>query len=221
MSRRILIGIAGGSGSGKTLVARNIVRDLGSDRVVIIDQDSYYKNLEDIPARDREARNFDHPDAFDNELLKRHIRELLEGRAVEQPIYDYSEHRRLNESRRIGDHLVVVLEGILIYVDPELRALMDIKLFVDADPDVRFIRRMRRDLVERGRSVDSIVRQYEESVRPMHQQFVDPAKRHADLIIPEGGHNKVAIDLVRTKISELLRERGGAPLPAVEGARTG
>jgi len=214
MARRILIGIAGGSGSGKTLVARTIVRELGSDRVVVIDQDSYYKNLEDIPARDREARNFDHPDAFDNELLKRHIRELLEGRSVEQPIYDYSEHRRLNESRRIGDHLVVVLEGILIFVDPELRALMDIKLFVDADADVRFIRRLRRDLMERGRSVDSIIRQYEESVRPMYLQFVDPAKRHADLIVPEGGHNKVAIDLVKSKIRELLRERGVEPVPA-------
>lgn len=219
MSRRILIGIAGGSGSGKTLVARNIVRELGSDRVVIIDQDSYYRNLEDIPARDREARNFDHPDAFDNELLKRHIAELLQGRPVQQPIYDYSEHRRLAESRRIGDHLVVVLEGILIFVDPELRAMMDIKLFVDADADVRFIRRLRRDLVERGRSVDSIIRQYEDSVRPMHMQFVEPTKRHADLIIPEGGHNRVAIDLVRTKISELLRERGDSPLPAAEGVR--
>jgi len=219
MSRRILIGIAGGSGSGKTLVARNIVRELGSDRVVIIDQDSYYKNLEDIPHRDREVRNFDHPDAFDTELLKRHIRDLLEGRAIEQPIYDYSEHRRLNESRHIGDHVVVVLEGILIFVDPELRALMDIKLFVDADADVRFIRRLRRDLVERGRSVDSIIRQYEESVRPMHLQFVEPTKRHADLIIPEGGHNRVAIDLVKTKISELLRERGVMPLPAGEGVR--
>ena len=219
MSRRILIGIAGGSGSGKTLVARNIVRELGSDRVVIIDQDSYYKNLEDIPARDREARNFDHPDAFDNELLKRHIAQLLQGHAVEQPIYDYREHRRLAESRTIGDHVVVVLEGILIFVDPELRGMMDIKLFVDADPDVRFIRRLRRDLVERGRSVDSIIRQYEESVRPMHMQFVEPTKRYADLIIPEGGHNRVAIDLVRTKIAELLRQRGESPIPAGEGVR--
>ena len=207
MSRRILIGIAGGSGSGKTLVARNIFRDLGSDRVVIIDQDSYYKNLEDIPARDREARNFDHPDAFDNELLKRHIRELLEGRAVEQPIYDYSEHRRLDESRRIGDHLVVVLEGILIFVDPELRALMDIKLFVDADADVRFIRRLRRDLVERGRSVDSIIRQYEESVRPMHMQFVEPSKRYADVIVPRGGHNTIAIEMIVAKIQQRLGGR--------------
>jgi uridine kinase len=219
MARRILIGIAGGSGSGKTLVARTIVRELGSDRVVIIDQDSYYRNLEDIPFRDREARNFDHPDAFDNDLLKQHVRELLAGSAVEQPIYDYAEHRRLSETRHVGEHTVIVLEGILIFVDPELRALMDIKLFIDADPDVRFIRRLRRDLVERGRSVDSIIRQYEESVRPMHQQFVDPSKRHADVIIPEGGHNKVAIDLVKTKIRELLRERAGLPLPAAEGAR--
>src|SRR5205085_598738 len=208
MARRILIGIAGGSGSGKTLVARTIVRELGSSRVVIIDQDSYYKDLEDIPFRDREARNFDHPDAFDNELLKRHIRELLDGHAIEQPIYDYSAHRRDHETRHIGDHLVIVLEGILIFVDPELRDLMDIKLFIDADPDVRFIRRLRRDLVERGRSVDSIIRQYTESVRPMHLQFVEPSKRHADVIIPEGGHNKVAIDLVKTKIRDLLRARG-------------
>jgi uridine kinase len=214
-SRRILIGIAGGSGSGKTLVARTIVRELGSDRVVIIDQDSYYRNLEDIPFRDREARNFDHPDAFDNDLLKEHIRELLAGRTIEQPVYDYAQHRRLAETRRIGEHLVVVLEGILIYVDPELRQLMDIKLFIDADADVRFIRRLRRDLIERGRSVDSIIRQYEESVRPMHLQFVEPSKRHADLIVPEGGHNKVAIDLVKTKIRELLRERGVEAAPAL------
>jgi len=214
MSRRLLIGIAGGSGSGKTLVARNIVRELGSDRVVIIDQDSYYRDLEDIPMRDREARNFDHPDAFDNELLKAHVRLLLDGQPIEQPIYDYAQHRRLDETRTIGDHLVIVLEGILIYVDPELRELMDIKLFVDADHDVRFIRRLRRDIVERGRSLDSIIRQYEESVRPMHIQFVEPSKRWADLIIPEGGHNKVAIDLVKTKIKDLLRERGVAPAAA-------
>jgi len=208
MSRRILIGIAGGSGSGKTLVARTIVRELGSDRVVIIDQDSYYKDLEAIPHQEREGRNFDHPDAFDQELLKRHIGELLAGRPVEQPIYDYAGHRRLAETRHIGDHHVIVLEGILIFVDPEMRAMMDIKLYVDADPDVRFIRRLKRDLVERGRSVDSIIRQYEESVRPMHLQFVEPTKRYADLIIPEGGHNRVAIDLLKTKIRELLRERG-------------
>jgi len=212
MARRILIGIAGGSGSGKTLVSRTIVRELGSDKVVIIDQDSYYRNLEDVPFRDREARNFDHPDAFDGELLKQHVRDLLDGRPIEQPIYDYSAHRRLRETRRVGEHLVIVLEGILIFVDPELRGMMDIKLFIDADADVRFIRRLRRDLTERGRSVDSVIRQYEESVRPMHMQFVEPTKRHADLIIPEGGHNTVAIDVVKTKIRELLRERGVEPV---------
>jgi len=214
MARRILIGIAGGSGSGKTLVARTIVRELGSDRVVVIDQDSYYKNLEDIPHHDRESRNFDHPDAFDNELLKQHIKDLLDGRPIQQPIYDYLEHRRLPETRTVGEHTVIVLEGILIYVDPELRATMDIKLYIDADPDVRFIRRLRRDLMERGRSIDSIVRQYEESVRPMHLQFVEPTKRHADLIVPEGGHNTVAIDLVKSKIRELLNERGMHSVPA-------
>ena len=218
MARRILIGIAGGSGSGKTLVARTIVRELGSDRVVIIDQDSYYRNLEDIPMRDRESRNFDHPDAFDNDLLLAHIRELLAGRPIEQPIYDYAEHRRLRETRHVGEHLVIVLEGILIFGDQALRSLMDIKLFIDADADVRFIRRLRRDLIERGRSVDSIIRQYEESVRPMHEQFVEPAKRYADVIIPEGGHNAVAIDLVKTKIRDLLRERGAETVPAAGGA---
>jgi uridine kinase len=190
------------------VVARTIVRELGSKRVVIIDQDSYYKDLEHVPFLDREARNFDHPDAFDSELMLRHLRELLEGHAIEQPVYDYTVHRRTNETRRISDHLVIVLEGILIFHDPELRALMDIKLYVDADSDVRLIRRLRRDLIERGRAVDTILRQYEDSVRPMHLQFVEPSKRFADVIIPGGGHNKVAIDLVKTKIRELLRERG-------------
>ena len=210
MARRILIGIAGGSGSGKTLVARTIVRELGSEKVVVIDQDSYYRNLDEIPFRDREARNFDHPDAFDNDLLVRHLRDLLDGKPIEQPVYDYTQHCRLPETRRISDHVIVVLEGILIFHEPELRALMDIKLFVDADPDVRLTRRLRRDLIERGRAVDSILRQYEESVRPIHLQFVEPSKRFADVIIPGGGHNKVAIDLVQTKIRELLRERGVA-----------
>ncbi len=208
MSRRILIGIAGGSGSGKTLVARTIVRELGSQKVVIIDQDSYYKDLDQIPFRDREARNFDHPDAFDNELLVADLKALLDGKPIDQPVYDYTHHCRSKETRRISDHLIVVLEGILIFHEPELRALMDIKLFVDADADVRLTRRLRRDLVERGRAVDSILRQYEESVRPMHLQFVEPSKRFADVIIPGGGHNKVAIDLLKTKIRELLRERG-------------
>lgn len=206
--KRILIGIAGGSGSGKTLVAQTIFRELGSEKVVIIDQDSYYKNLDDVPLRDRDQRNFDHPDAFDGELLKRDMSELLAGRPVDQPVYDYVRHARTGATRRIGDHLVVVLEGILIFYDLELRALMDIKAYIDADADVRFIRRLSRDIHERGRSVDSVIRQYQESVRPMHLQFVEPSKRYADIIIPEGGHNKVAIDLLKVKIKDLLRERG-------------
>jgi uridine kinase len=208
MSKRILIGIAGGSGSGKTLVARTIVRDLGSSRVAIVDQDSYYRDLDDIPLADRDLRNFDHPDAFDNELMQAHIRDLLEGRTIEQPIYDYTRHARLKETKTIGDHAVIVLEGILIFVDEELRDLMDIKLFIDADPDIRLLRRIERDIKERGRAIETILRQYQATVRPMHLQFVEPSKRYADLIVPEGGYNKVAIDLMKVKIKDLLRERG-------------
>jgi uridine kinase len=207
MSKRILIGIAGGSGSGKTLVARTIVRDLGSSRVAIIDQDSYYRDLDDIPMADRDLRNFDHPEAFDNELLKKHIRDLLDGKPVEQPIYDYTRHARLKETQPVGDHLVIVLEGILIFGDEELRDMMDIKLFIDADADVRLVRRIERDVKERGRSIETILRQYQATVRPMHLQFVEPSKRYADLIVPEGGHNRVAIDLMKVKIKDLLRER--------------
>lgn len=208
MSKRILIGIAGGSGSGKTLVARTIVRDLGSSRVAILDQDSYYRDLDDIPLADRDLRNFDHPDAFDNELLKQHVRDLLEGKTIEQPIYDYTRHSRLKETNSVGDHAVIVLEGILIFVDEELRDLMDIKVFIDADPDVRLLRRIERDIKERGRAIETILRQYQATVRPMHLQFVEPSKRYADLIVPEGGYNRVAIDLMKVKIKDLLRERG-------------
>jgi uridine kinase len=208
MSKRILIGIAGGSGSGKTLVARTLVRDLGSSRVAIVDQDSYYRDFDDIPIAERDLRNFDHPDAFDNPLLKEHIRGLLDGKTVQQPIYDYTRHARLKETRPVGDHVVIVLEGILIFVDEELRDMMDIKVFIDADPDVRLIRRIERDIKERGRAIESILRQYQATVRPMHLQFVEPSKRYADLIVPEGGHNRVAIDLMKVKIKDLLRERG-------------
>jgi len=207
MSKNILIGIAGGSGSGKTLVARTIVRDLGSSRVTIVDQDSYYRDLDDIPIADRDLRNFDHPDAFDNDLLKQHVRRLLAGESIEQPIYDYTRHARLKETKTVGEHVVIVLEGILIFVDEELREMMDIKLFIDADPDIRLVRRIERDVRERGRAIETILRQYQATVRPMHLQFVEPSKRYADLIVPEGGHNRVAIDLMKVKIKDLLRER--------------
>ncbi len=206
MKKRILIGIAGGTGSGKTLVAKNLFRDLGSDRVVILQQDAYYKNVSYLPFEERAKQNFDHPDAIDSELLLKHIKDLLAGRAIQQPIYDFTVHLRKNETREIGGHDIIILEGILILYNPELRHLMDIKVYVDTDADIRFIRRLMRDTRERGRSMESVVKQYKESVRPMHLQFVEPTKRYADIIVPEGGMNFVAIDILRAKIKSLLNE---------------
>lgn len=207
MQRRgILIGIAGGTGAGKTLVAQSIAQDLGSEHVAILEQDSYYKDLQHIPLGERENRNFDHPDAFDRELLRSQMERLLNGSEIDVPIYDMRSHTRLAEARRVNPRRVVILDGLLILDDPALRQMMDIKIYVDADPDVRFIRRLKRDLTERGRTVDQIIRQFESTVRPMHLQFVEPSKRYADLIIPEGGYNFVAIDLLKTKIRSLLTE---------------
>lgn len=204
--RGILIGIAGGSGAGKTLVAQTIAEDLGNEEVLILEQDSYYRDLQAIPLGERENRNFDHPDAFDRDLLRSHLETLLAAGSVEVPIYDMRTHTRLGEGVRVTGRRVVILDGLLILEDPALRQLMDIKLYVDADPDIRFIRRLKRDLTERGRTLDAIIRQYESSVRPMHLQFVEPSKRYADLVIPEGGYNFVAIDLLKTKIRSLLSD---------------
>lgn len=205
--RGILIGIAGGSGSGKTLVAKNIYSDLGSDKVVRLCQDSYYKDLSRLSETERHAQNFDHPAAIDSELLIAQLMALLRGESIRQPIYDFVTHTRKDEYVEIGPHLIIVLEGILILDNPDLRELMDIKIYVDTDPDIRLLRRLRRDILERGRTMETVIQQYEESVRPMHLQFVEPSKRYADLIIPEGGYNKVAVDLIKTKIEALLRER--------------
>ena len=202
----ILIGIAGGTGAGKTLVAQTIAEDLGTEEVLILEQDSYYKDLQRIPLGERENRNFDHPDAFDRELLREHLETLLSGGSVEVPVYDMRTHTRHPEGIRSTGRRILILDGLLILEDPALRQLMDIKLYVDADPDIRFIRRLKRDLTERGRTLDSIIRQYESSVRPMHLQFVEPSKRYADLVIPEGGYNFVAIDLLKTKIRALLSD---------------
>jgi len=204
----ILIGIAGGSGSGKTLVAKRIVKELGSDKVIIIQQDSYYNDLGNLTLEERKKQNFDHPNAFDQQLLIDQLKDLLAGKSINQPIYDYTIHSRKKETRRIGEHVIIVLEGILILHDPDLRRLMDIKVYVDTDDDVRLIRRIRRDVTERGRSLDSILDQYENSVRPMQLQFIEPTKRYADIIIPEGGFNLVAVDILKTKIQALLAERG-------------
>jgi len=208
MKPHILIGIAGGSGSGKTLVAKRIFDELGSDKVVIIQQDSYYKDLGHLTIDERKKQNFDHPDSFDHEFLLCQLNDLLSGRSIDQPIYDYAIHSRRAETKRIGEQVIIVLEGILILHEPKIRNLMDIKVYVDTDDDVRLIRRIRRDVTERGRSLISILDQYENSVRPMHLQFIEPTKRYADIIIPEGGYNLVAIDLLKTKIRALLAERG-------------
>jgi uridine kinase len=205
MKQGILIGISGASGSGKTLIANTIMEHLGSSKVTMIQEDSYYKDLSDIPFDERTGRNFDHPDAFDHELLVSHIHELLKGNMISHPIYDYKTHSRRKETQTVGPHRVVILDGILILNEPAIRKLMDIRVFVDTSPDICFIRRLQRDLDERGRDVDSVIKQYMETVRPMYFQFIKPSKRYADIIIPRGGKNMVAIDILTTKIKDLLK----------------
>lgn len=200
----MIIGICGGTGSGKTTVANRILESVNASDVAFIQQDSYYRNLKDLPLDYRQAVNFDHPDALDNDLLVHHIRKLKGGGSVELPLYDFKTHTRLNETVLIDPKPIVIVEGILIFVDPRLLEQMDIKVFVDTPDDIRFIRRLRRDIAERGRTIDSVIEQYLKTVRPMHMQFVEPSKRYADVIIPEGGHNLVSIDLISGKIRERL-----------------
>jgi uridine kinase len=200
----MIIGICGGTGSGKTTVANSILESVNASEVAFIQQDSYYRNLKDLPLDYRNAVNFDHPDALDNDLLVHHIRKLKAGGSVELPIYDFKTHTRLNETILIEPKPIVIVEGILIYADARLLEQMDIKVFVDTPDDIRFIRRLGRDIAERGRTVDSVIEQYLATVRPMHMQFVEPSKRYADVIIPEGGHNLVSIDLISGKIRERL-----------------
>jgi uridine kinase len=200
----MIIGISGGTGSGKTTVANRILETVSADEVVFIQQDLYYRNLKDMPLDYRNAANFDHPDAIDNELLINHLKKLNAGEPVELPIYDFRTHSRLPDTTPIEAKPIVIVEGILIFAEPRLLEQMDIKVFVDTPDDIRFIRRLRRDLAERGRTLDSVIEQYIATVRPMHNQFVEPSKRHADVIIPEGGHNLVSIDLISGKIREKL-----------------
>jgi uridine kinase len=207
MKSGILIGIAGASGSGKTLVANTVIEKLGSDKVVLIQEDSYYKDLSDIPLDERSGLNFDHPDAFDHELLAEHLELLLQGKTIAHPIYDYKTHSRLKETRTVGPHSIIVLEGILVLSEPRLRELMDIRVFIDTAPDICFIRRLQRDIEERGRTVESVINQYQNTVRPMYFQFVEPSKRYADIIIPRGGKNMVAIDILTTKIRSLIHQQ--------------
>lgn len=200
----MIIGIAGGTGSGKTTVAKRILRTLDHEQVKIIAHDSYYLDRSGIAPEEREALNYDHPDAFDKLLFHRHLQEIACGRAIECPIYDYATHTRRKDIIPIAPCQVLVVEGILVLQDEAARGMMDVKLYVETDADVRLARRLRRDVQERSRSLESVMKQYFDVVRPMHMQFVEPTKKYADLIIPEGGFNEVAIDVICSKITQLL-----------------
>jgi uridine kinase len=201
-----LIGIAGGTGSGKTTVANAIAKRVGEERIAILSHDSYYRDFVDLPRDILDRQNFDHPDSLESELLVRHIKALKQGMVVETPIYDFRVHRRAAETRRVEPRKVILVDGILIYAEPELRKLFDVRIYVDTDADIRLIRRLKRDLTERGRTVESVVTQYESTVRPMHMEFVEPSKRYADLIVPEGGENTVALDFLFARLRELLHD---------------
>ncbi|MCQ3938991.1 MAG: uridine kinase [Chloroflexi bacterium] len=202
----LVIGIAGGSGSGKTTVAQELLRRVGADRIAYLQHDSYYKDLRMLPSTRHSEINFDHPDALETELLIEHIIALRDFRAVQVPIYDFANDTRKLETFTVEPRNVILVEGILLYVEPELRKLFDVKLFVDADADIRFIRRLHRDITERGRTTESVIEQYYATVRPMHLEFVEPSKRYADVIIPEGGHNTAALDMVTARIELLLKQ---------------
>lgn len=204
MIKPIIIGIAGGTGSGKSTIAQEILKSLPSGSIAMIEQDSYYKDQSNITFEERINTNYDHPDAFDTKLLIKHLKMLLNGEAIDKPIYDFEIHNRKKESVRVEPKDIIILEGIMILVEAEIRKMMDIKLFVDTDADVRIIRRIKRDIKERGRTIDSVIEQYINVVRPMHLEFVEPTKRYADIIIPEGGYNKVAVDIMIAKVKEIV-----------------
>ncbi|MCP3030400.1 uridine kinase [Halobacillus sp. A1] len=204
----VVIGVAGGTGSGKTSVTRSIIQRFADKSILMVEQDYYYKDQSHLPMEERLKTNYDHPLAFDNDLLIEHLKELIAERSIEKPVYDYKIHTRSDETITVEPKEVIIIEGILVLEDERLRDLMDIKVFVDTDADVRIIRRLMRDINERGRTLDSVIEQYINVVRPMHLQFVEPTKRYSDIIIPEGGQNHVAIDLMATKIQTVLREKG-------------
>ncbi len=205
----LVIGIAGGSGSGKTSVTNAILQHLELSRVVVLQHDSYYRDLSTYGGLTPDRINFDHPDSLETSLLIRQIGELKSGKPVEQPMYNFATHRRMESTRRVDPREIIIIDGILIFVDEALRNLMDIRIYVDTDADERLIRRIRRDILERGRSVESVMQQYIQTVKPMHLQFVEPSKHWADVIIPRGAENTVAIDMVVAKIRMLLRGHGG------------
>jgi len=204
----IALGVAGGTGSGKTTVAQAILEAVGRHRIAFLEQDSYYKDVEWESAEQLRHHNFDHPESLDAELLVEHVRALKAGLAVDVPIYDFVLHRRKPESRRVEPRPVLLVEGILLFAEPSLRRLLDFKVFVDTDADIRLMRRLRRDMRERGRTVEDVMRQYRDTVRPMHLEFVEPSKRWADVIIPEGGENRVALEMVVARVEQILGESG-------------
>ena len=207
MKKPIVIGITGGTGSGKSTIAREIYESFNEKNITMIEQDCYYKDQSNLEPEERVKTNYDHPKAFDNDLLIEHIKSLVAGETIEKPIYDFSIHNRVKETITVEPNQIIIVEGILIFENEKLRDLMDIKIFVDTDADVRIVRRIVRDINERGRTLESVINQYLTMVRPMHLQFTEPSKRYADLIIPEGGGNKVAIDLLVAKIKEIINSK--------------
>jgi uridine kinase len=204
VAKRLVIGICGGTGSGKTTITERIISVLSPESVLVLQQDHYYKDFPHLSLEQRAKENFDHPNSFDTPLLMEHVRLLREGQAINRPVYDFAKYERASTTVPMNPSAAIILEGILIFENKALCELMDIKIFVDTDADLRFIRRLGRDIRERGRTVESVVNQYLATVRPMHMEFVEPSKRHADVIIPEGGHNEVGIDLVIQKIRSLV-----------------
>ncbi len=204
----LIIGVAGGTGSGKTTVARVILERVGEEHIAYLPHDAYYKDNSHLPPAERAKINYDHPDSLETTLLIEHLKRLREGFPIERPVYDFTTHSRTTETVTVQPHPIIMVEGILIFAEPALRQLFDVKIFVDTDADIRFIRRLVRDIEERGRTMTSVVEQYLKTVRPMHLEFVEPSKRYADVIIPEGGLNSVAMDMVVARIESLLRERG-------------
>lgn len=205
VSLPVVIGIAGGSGSGKTTVLDHIFREFGSDPIAVLEHDAYYYDLSHLSPEKRAGINFDHPDALETTLMREHLDQLIEGEPTEKPVYDFTTHTRRDETETVKPRPVIIIEGILVLAESLLEERMDIKIYVDAADDIRLMRRIRRDMQERGRSIEGILRQYERTVRPMHLEFVEPSKREADIIIPRGGHNQVAIQMVMSRIQELLR----------------
>ncbi len=208
----LVIGLAGGTGSGKTTVANVILNRVGPERIAYVPHDAYYRNFSDLPLDRREAINWDHPDSLETDLMIAHVQALKAGQAIELPVYDFTTDSRTAKTIHIEPQPIIVVEGILIFADARLRQLFDMKIFVDTDADLRFIRRLRRDIAERGRTAESVIRQYLATVRPMHLEFVEPSKRYADIIVPEGGQNEVAMEMIVARLEALLSQHVGPPL---------